>query len=184
MKYHGIEEIIKDQYAKGLLTVDFQAMLSMKSCPHCFGSRLKKESLHCFLCLDPNCHHTEESIGTNKKTNNAKNKKKSDQCSDSNIAHSVCSDELESINPSLFINQEGLPFARPEDENLLKINIRDLQQMQLNDLISFLNLYKEYSDKPKNLLDRILTPLLDRAKTIQELGLGYLMLKRGVDTIS
>lgn len=184
MKYHGIEEIIKDQYAKGLLTVDFQAMLSMKSCPHCFGSRLKKESLHCFLCLDPNCHHTEESIGTNKKTNNAKNKKKSDQCSDSNIAHSVCSDELESIIPSLFINQEGLPFARPEDENLLKINIRDLQQMQLNDLISFLNLYKEYSDKPKNLLDRILTPLLDRAKTIQELGLGYLMLKRGVDTIS
>lgn len=25
---------------------------------------------------------------------------------------------------------------------------------------------------------------MDRAKTIQELGLGYLMLKRGVDTIS
>ena len=52
IKYNGIEEIIKDQYNKGLLTVDFQAMLNMKTCPHCFGSRLKKESLHCFLSLE------------------------------------------------------------------------------------------------------------------------------------
>ena len=51
IKYNGIEEIIKDQYVKGLLTVDFQAMLNMKTCPHCFGSRLKKESLHCFLTI-------------------------------------------------------------------------------------------------------------------------------------
>ena len=46
MVYRGIEEIIKDQYAKGVLTVDFQAMLDMKPCPHCFGSKLKKESLY------------------------------------------------------------------------------------------------------------------------------------------
>ena len=51
IKYNGIEEIIKDQYVKWLLTVDFQAMLNMKTCPHCFGSRLKKESLHCFLTI-------------------------------------------------------------------------------------------------------------------------------------
>ncbi|MDR0650171.1 MAG: hypothetical protein LBG59_01870 [Candidatus Peribacteria bacterium] len=44
-----MEEIIKEQYAKGLLTVDFQAMLNMKPCPECFGSKLKKESLHVFL---------------------------------------------------------------------------------------------------------------------------------------
>lgn len=152
IKYNGIEEIIKDQYAKGLLTVDFQAMLSMKKCPECFGSRLKKESLHCFLTL---------------KKNKIKKSKKFDP-----------------LVWDLFINQPELPFAVPVDEDLLKINIRDLQKMELNDLISFLEWYKEESDKASNLLERILTPLLDRAKTIQELWLGYLMLNRTVDTIS
>lgn len=49
LKYQGMEEIIKEQFAKGVLTVDFQAMLEMRPCPECFGSRLKKESLHVFL---------------------------------------------------------------------------------------------------------------------------------------
>jgi excinuclease UvrABC ATPase subunit len=53
MYYQGMEEIIKEQYAKGLLTVDFQAMLDMKPCPECFGSKLKKESLHVFLTFPP-----------------------------------------------------------------------------------------------------------------------------------
>ncbi len=185
MKYHGIEEIIKDQYAKGLLTVDFQAMLSMKSCPHCFGSRLKKESLHCFLCLDMPRHcegGTTEAI--QKTTKKLKKTDKKDQNQDPGLLRFARNDEIETLIPSLFINQEGLPFARPDDEQLLKVNIRDLQQMELNHLISFLELFKQSSHKPWNLLERILTPLLDRAKTIQELGLGYLMLKRGVDTIS
>jgi len=51
MYYKGIEEIIKDQYAKGLLTVDFQVMLDMRVCPECNGARLKKESLNVFLTL-------------------------------------------------------------------------------------------------------------------------------------
>ena len=51
MNYKGIEEIIKDQYAKGLLTVDFQAMLDMKVCSECNGTKLKKESLNVFLSL-------------------------------------------------------------------------------------------------------------------------------------
>ncbi|HCY21338.1 TPA: hypothetical protein DIC40_05860 [Patescibacteria group bacterium] len=51
ISYKGIEEIIKDQYAKGLLTVDFQAMLDMKTCPECEGNRLKKESLNVFLTI-------------------------------------------------------------------------------------------------------------------------------------
>lgn len=152
MKYNGIEEIIKDQYTKGLLTVDFQAMLNMKTCPHCFGSRLKKESLHCFLTLDID-----------------KQDKKSD---------------FSSFLSELFVNREEIPFAKPVDEHLLKINIRDLQKIELDRLIAFLDNYKNLSAKPKNLLERILNPLLDRAKTIQELGLGYLMLTRGVDTIS
>ena len=151
IKYNGIEEIIKDQYNKGLLTVDFQAMLNMKTCPHCFGSKLKKESLHCFLSLE------EKEI------------KKSD---------------FKSLIPTLFINREDINFAKPENEHLIKINIRDLQKMELKDLVSFLELYKNKSDKAKNLLERILNPLLDRANTIEELGLGYLMLTRAVDTLS
>ena len=152
IKYNGIEEIIKDQYVKGLLTVDFQAMLNMKTCPHCFGSRLKKESLHCFLTI--------------KKEDS---EKKSD---------------FSNLLPTLFTQQEGLPFAQPEDQDLIKFNIRDLQKIELNELINLLELYKSTSEKPINLLERILNPLLDRAKTIQELGLGYLMLTRGVDTLS
>jgi len=151
IKYNGIEEIIKDQYNKGLLTVDFQAMLNMKTCPHCFGSRLKKESLHCFLSLEE------------------KEVKKSD---------------FKSLIPTLFVNREDIGFAKPENENLIKINIWDLQKMELTNLIRFLELYKNTSSKPKNLLERILNPLLDRASTIEELGLWYLMLTRGVDTIS
>lgn len=152
IKYNGIEEIIKDQYVKGLLTVDFQAMLNMKTCPHCFGSRLKKESLHCFLTIK------KQDI-----------EKKSD---------------FSSLLPTLFTQQEGLPFAQPEDQDLIKFNIRDLQKIELNELVNLLELYKSTSEKPINLLERILNPLLDRAKTIQELGLGYLMLTRGVDTLS
>lgn len=152
LKYHGIEEIIKDQYAKWLLTVDFQAMLSMNECPHCFGSRLKKESLHCFLCLDLS--------KIDKKT------------------------LWEIPINELFANIESNECAKPEDEHLLKFNIFDLQKMELDHLIQFLDLLKATSPKPQNLLERILTPLLDRAKTIQDLGLWYLMLKRAVDTIS
>ena len=151
IKYNGIEEIIKDQYNKGLLTVDFQAMLNMKTCPHCFGSRLKKESLHCFLSLEE------------------KGVKKSD---------------FKSLIPTLFVNREDIGFSKPENENLIKINIWDLQKMELTNLIRFLELYKNTSSKPRNLLERILNPLLDRASTIEELGLWYLMLTRGVDTIS
>ena len=152
IKYNGIEEIIKDQYVKWLLTVDFQAMLNMKTCPHCFGSRLKKESLHCFLTIK------KQDI-----------EKKSD---------------FSNLLPTLFTQQEGLPFAQPEDQDLIKFNIRDLQKIELNELVNLLELYKSTSEKPINLLERILNPLLDRAKTIQELGLGYLMLTRGVDTLS
>ena len=49
MKYQWISEILKDQYAKWLLTVDFQAMLDMKACPVCHGDRLRIESLNVFV---------------------------------------------------------------------------------------------------------------------------------------
>ena len=51
MKYQGIEAILKDQYLKWLLTVDFQAMLEMKTCPLCEWNKLRKESLNVFVKL-------------------------------------------------------------------------------------------------------------------------------------
>lgn len=51
ISYEGISPIIKEQYQKWMLTVDFQAMLSMENCPECHGAKLRKESLHVFLTL-------------------------------------------------------------------------------------------------------------------------------------
>lgn len=59
-----------------------------------------------------------------------------------------------------------------------KFNIADLQKMPLNDLISFVDLYQEHTNKDQILVQRIVHPLADRAKTIQDLGLGYLSLNR------
>jgi excinuclease ABC subunit A len=101
MYYQGMEEIIKEQYAKGLLTVDFQAMLDMKSCPECFGSKLKKESLHVFLTLSKDIAKQVEALPSFQK---------------------------------FFIMQEELPFARPLNDGRFKINIRDLQKIQLSEL--------------------------------------------------
>ncbi len=49
--YKWIEDILVQQYHKGLLTVDFQAMLSEKTCPECKGAKLKKESLSVYICV-------------------------------------------------------------------------------------------------------------------------------------
>ncbi len=49
IRYKWIENILKEQYLKWLLTVDFQAMINMKECPDCNWSRLKQESLNVFL---------------------------------------------------------------------------------------------------------------------------------------
>jgi len=127
MNYKGIEEIIKDQYAKGLLTVDFQAMLDMKDCNECGGTKLKKESLNVFLTFNSKAKETIKSG---------------------------------------------------------KYNIADLQRMPLNDMITFVDLYKEHASKDQTLIQRIINPLNDRAKTIQELWLGYLSLHRWIDTLS
>lgn len=49
--YQWVEPILKDQYQKGMLTVDFQAMLSMEHCPECQWAKLSKESRHVFITL-------------------------------------------------------------------------------------------------------------------------------------
>lgn len=125
INYKGIEEIIKEQFAKWLLTVDFQAMLDMRTCPECNWARLKKESLNVFI-----------SVQTWKKS------------------------------------------------ELNKYNIADLQKTPLNKLITILNTYKDSSKKDQILLQRISTPLIDRCQTIWELGLWYINLSRGIDTLS
>jgi excinuclease ABC subunit A len=125
INYKGIEEIIKDQYAKGLLTVDFQAMLDMRTCPECKGEKLKKESLNVFL-----------------------------------------------------------PIKQKKSDQPIKYNIAHLQKIPLKDLIEILVEYQTKSEKDSTLVLRITTPLVDRCQTIQELWLGYLMLNRGIDTLS
>ena len=134
MYYKWIEDIIKDQYAKWLLTVDFQAMLDMKDCNECNGTKLKKESLNVFL--------------------------------------------------SFKLNVWSLKHNKDHVVHPAKYNIADLQRMPLNDLISFVDLYKEHASKDQTLIQRIINPLNDRAKTIQDLWLGYLSLHRGIDTLS
>ncbi|UFX83003.1 excinuclease ABC subunit UvrA [Candidatus Absconditicoccus praedator] len=51
MYYKGIEDILTQQYQKGILTVDFQAMLELRECPTCGGAKLRKESLNVFLSV-------------------------------------------------------------------------------------------------------------------------------------
>ena len=121
MTYKGVEDIIKDQYGKGLLTVDFQAMLDMKSCPECNGAKLRKESLNVFLIIG---------------------------------------------------------------KEAIKYNLSNLQKIPLNDLIEILTIYKQTSKKDATLVNRITNPLIDRGQTIQDLGLGYITLSRGIDTLS
>ena len=65
-----------------------------------------------------------------------------------------------------------------------KVNIADLQHMKLSDLVDFFDNYQANATKDKLLTNRILHPLSDRAKTILELGLGYISLHRGMDTLS
>lgn len=45
INYNWIEQIIKDQYEKGMLTRDFQAMLEFKQCPSCEGKKLNNLAL-------------------------------------------------------------------------------------------------------------------------------------------
>jgi len=148
MYYKWIEEIIKDQYAKWLLTVDFQAMLDMKDCSECNGTKLKKESLNVFLSFKLNAW------------------------------------SLKLNAWSLKHNKDHMVHPASSIQHPAKYNIADLQRMPLNDLISFVDLYKEYASKDQTLIQRIINPLNDRAKTIQDLGLGYLSLHRGIDTLS
>ncbi len=49
MYYRGVEDVLTGQYQKGILTVDFQAMLDIRPCPTCGWAKIRQESLHVFL---------------------------------------------------------------------------------------------------------------------------------------
>ena len=66
------------------------------------------------------------------------------------------------------------------NKDTLNINIAELQYLTINDLVAFLQKYKKHTSKNQILVDRIITPLLNRAETISDLGLGYLSLTRQV----
>lgn len=147
ISYEGIDPIIKDQFQKGMLTVDFQAMLSMEHCPECQGAKLRKESLHVFITLP---------------------------------TWSLSEDLLSHLNIHKFYEQKVDDYP----DNKIKINIAQLQHLSLNEIITVLEVFEEHSLEDEQLIDRILHPLMDRARTIGELGLGYLSLHRQVGTLS
>ena len=112
--YNWIEEIIKDQYEKWLLTRDFQAMVEFKTCPKCKWTKLNDYAL------------------------------------------------------------------------AVKLNSKDIsyfQNLPIWDLIKELSKLT-FSKEKKLLSKRIIAPLLDRLKTVEDLWLGYLSLSRQVDTLS
>lgn len=145
--YEGIDPIIKDQYQKGMLTIDFQAMLSMEPCEECQWAKLRKESLHVFITL-PTWLLSESIL------------LKLQQ-------HHFYDDKIDSNN-----------------DNKVKINIAQLQHLSLEEIVQVLELYEQHNQEAHELLERILHPLMDRAKTIGELGLWYLSLHRQVGTLS
>lgn len=153
MHYKGMEDVLTQQYYKWVLTVDFQAMLNLRSCPECWGSKLKKESLNVFLELTENVDT--ESLETKSKTTKKKTKK---------------SDEVETDDP-----KKG---------NIKRYNLFDFQNKPLTELIELLWKYKNTTSKPLVLVERIANPLLDRAKTIDNLWLWYLNIYRPIDTLS
>ena len=116
-------------------------MLDMKPCPECEGKKLRKESLNVFLAL------------SNKQK--AESHKKRDESQEKQKAESKLENKLHASSFKLSA----------------KFNISDLQSMPLNGLIEFLDNYQISNNKDKTLVGRICNPLIDRAKTIQDLGL-------------
>ena len=149
--YKWMEDVIKEQYEKWLLTVDFQAMLDMKPCPECFGSKIKRESLHVFLTFPKKVKKEIEKLAHYK---------------------------------DFFLQDKNLPFTKPEDDWLEKINIWDLQKIPMEEMRQLLQLYIDSTDQPQILISRITHPLLDRIQTIEDLWLWYLTTNRQIDTLS
>ncbi len=183
MNYKGIEHVLTDQYNKGILTVDFQAMMQVRPCPTCSGSKLKKESLHVFLNipydkrLDGLTWTTrweqwieavpdEEIVATPTKT--SKTKKTAKAAKEEKIA----------------VDDDGQQHYLYQNPGILHFNIADLQRCSIESLGTMVELYEKTTTQPEVLVHRIIKPLLDRAKTIEMLGMHYINTLRQIDTLS
>jgi excinuclease ABC subunit A len=76
------------------------------------------------------------------------------------------------------------PIVDQVSPNDFVVNIAELQTLTIADLVRLLQIVRSHASRHTLLIQRILTPLLDRAETIAELGLGYLSLSRQVGTLS
>jgi excinuclease UvrABC ATPase subunit len=126
--------VLTSQYQKGVLTVDFQAMIELKACSKCHGAKLRPESLHVYLV----------------------------------------NEEIAGVNGELLY----------EHELKRKYNIFDLQSLPLIEVVAALAVYQQKTDAPTRLVERINTPLMERAQTIDDLGLGYMSTSRKINTLS
>ena len=77
--------------------------------------------------------------------------------------------------------------AEDEDwaqEKILKLNISDFQKLSIKNLADKITHFKTSTSQPIQLVERITTPLYDRASTIENLWLGYITINRWIDSIS
>jgi len=78
--------------------------------------------------------------------------------------------------------------ALPELINIADLsdtyNIHDLQSLPIADLVAVMEKFSKITSKNADLARKIVWPLLDRASTIDELGLWYLATFRKIDTLS
>ena len=130
-------------------------MLDMSVCPTCHGARIRKESMHVFLTVDEKKLPKNSQWITNTKTFAYKKDNITDR-----------------------------PYAKPIQDGRIKYNIDDLQHMTLHTLVEFMDMYVSNTDQPIQLAERIIRPLLDRARIIDELGLDYITLHRQISTLS
>lgn len=90
----------------------------------------------------------------------------------------------ESLN--VYITTEKLP-----EEELInkadikhKYNIYDLQRLSISELVQVIRTYQWMTIENEQLVNRITKPLIDRSWTIDDLGLGYIMTARKIDSLS
>lgn len=130
-------------------------MLDMSPCPTCHGARIRKESMHVFLTIDEKKLAKNSGWIHNTKTFAFKKDSITDR-----------------------------PYAKPIEDGRIKYNIDDLQHMTLHELVEFMDMYIAHTEQPMQLAERIIRPLLDRARIIDELGLDYITLHRPISTLS
>jgi len=63
-------------------------------------------------------------------------------------------------------------------------NIYDLQKMSIKELVVFMKDYQQSNTAPEVLVERILTPLIERAETIMNLWLWYINTARQINSLS